>query len=168
MQSELIVEIFDSDIKVDKRLKQLCRKTTGEQLKIYPDDKVITCRYNNKIIGMCCIAMKSPEGHFENEDEYEVPYLYNYLCDLTQKKKKPSVALMNYIKTYLKNNYYNPDINCDLNPNQKMEINLDIDEDNAHAMQFFEKNGFNYVDNYVNNHIMKIYKSYVCSLEELN
>lgn len=145
------------DLKADKvvfkQLKQLSRKTTGEQFKTFDDDIIILCKSNNKTIGMCNIAMKSPESHFENEQESEVAYLYNYCCDLTHKKKKPSVAIMTYIKEYI------------LNSNiEKKEINLDVLVGNKHAMQFFEKNNFVIVGDYSNNAILKDYKSYTCTL----
>lgn len=118
------------DTKALKQLKQLSRKSTGEQLKVFDEDSIIICKHNKNIIGMCCIAMKSPESHFENEAEIEIPYLYNYVCDISQKKKKPSVAIMNFAKDFI-------DV-------QKIgkEINLDVLNDNHHAMQFFEKNNF--------------------------
>lgn len=114
---------FKKDEASVKQLKQLCRKMTYEQLKMY-DDTIFVCKYNNKIIGFCCVAMKSPESHFENENDREVAYLYNYICDIQHKKKKPSVALMNALK------------------DKYDEMNLDTLIDNFHAKQFFEKNNF--------------------------
>lgn len=129
-----------SDIKQDastlKQLKQLCRKVTGEQLKIFDDDIVIIAKYGKKIVGMCNIAFKSPESHFENEVNNKVAYLYNYMCDITQKAKKPSVVLMNFIKDYVMTN-----VDC-------KDINLDVEIDNIHAQQFFEKNNFIQVGKY--------------------
>lgn len=129
-----------------KQLKMLCRKSTGEQLKIFDKDTIVLCKYNNRIIGFCCISMESPSKHFENEDNNEIPYLYNYMVDLSQKKKKPSVAIMNYIKDSVKTG------------NFKKYINLDVLEDNKHAIQFFEKNNFIENGNYQNG--INVYKKY--------
>jgi len=107
-----------------RQLKILSRKSTGEQLKIFGNDYIILCKHNANIIGMCCIAKKSPEVHFENEKDCEIPYLYNYICDKKHKKKKPSVAIMNFIKQ------------------DTDEINLDVVDDNDIAINFFEKNNF--------------------------
>lgn len=107
-----------------RQLKILCRKSTGEQLKIFDNDYIILCKHNSNVIGMCCIAKKSPEAHFENEKDREIPYLYNYICDKKHKKKKPSVAIMNFIKQ------------------DADEINLDVLTGNDIAIKFFEKNNF--------------------------
>ena len=144
--SDLIIESYSTaEIKARekdyKQIKQLMRKVTGEQLKIYEGDRHIICKYNNKPIGMCSISMKSPAMHFLNETEEGapekgIPYLYNYVCDITQKSKKPSVALIKYIYQYI--------TSSDIGP----KINLDIKLGNTHAMQFFEKNGFKRVGEY--------------------
>lgn len=117
-----------NDKKKIKKLKLLVRKTTGEQLKFSDDikDLTILCYFNNNLIGMCNITNNSPNKHFPNEknDSY-VPYIYNYICDASYKQKKPSVAIMNFIK-----DLYHDD------------LNLDILDDNTHAKNFFEKNNF--------------------------
>jgi hypothetical protein len=130
---EETTKTLNPDLK--KKLKILCRKITGEQLKLFNDDTIIIVTYNKKPIGICCISNKSPESHFENEqNEFSNSsiYLYNYLCDVTYKKYKPSVALMNHIKA------------------TKKSINLDIIAGNEHAYQFFKKNGFTHVGEYSN------------------
>jgi hypothetical protein len=151
MESLKIVEKSVIDVKKDsdlyKKLKQLIRSTTGEQLQIYDDDNVVLCYSNNKVIGFCCISMKSPESHFENEIEMEVPYLYNYICHIQHKKKKPSVVIMNYLKSV----------------NSKV-MNLDVLESNLHAQQFFEKNKFSQVGNY--QHGTNTYISYTFMASE--
>lgn len=116
-----------------KQLKILCRKVTGEQLKIFDEDIIVIVRASNKkIIGFCNISMKSPEVHFDNEAETDVAYLYNYITDLSQRKKKASVALMNYIKKLYK----------------EATMNLDVALENTHASKFFERNGFMEVGEY--------------------
>jgi RimJ/RimL family protein N-acetyltransferase len=118
------------DAVVMKQLKRLSQITTCERLKIFDDDLAVIAKYNKKIIGMCNIAMKSPEGHFPNEQEHEIPYLYNYMCDKAHYKKKASVAIMNFIKDLIKNGDY------------VKEINLDVLVENTHAQNFFKKNNF--------------------------
>ena len=144
-----------SDLKADKdllkKIKILSRKVTCEQLKIFDEDTIIICLYGTKVVGVCCISMKSPETHFDNE-EVEVPYLYNYMCDITYKKMRPSLSIMCYIKTCLK-----------LGGNRF--INLDVLDDNAHAMQFFEKNNFVKAGEY--NQSIKQYIMYTCDIGEL-
>jgi hypothetical protein len=113
-----------------KQLKRLTRAATGEQLKIFSGDLIIMAKHNSKIIGMCNIAMRSPESHFTNEIGREIPYLYNYICDFSQRKRKPSVHIMNFVKTFLIEKKYEND------------INLDVLVENTHAQNFFEKNNF--------------------------
>lgn len=157
MENLQILNTKVDEIKKDnmslKQLKQLCRKTTGDQLKIYDDDTMIICKYNGKIIGMCCIAMKSPESHFENENDEksgEIPYLYNYMCDFKYKSKKAAMHMMFYIKDFIH-----------ITKNIK-EINLNTSVDNTHAQQFFEKNNFVNCGEYQNSR--GIYKMYTCVL----
>lgn len=129
-----------------KQLKQLCRKTTGEQLKIFDGDKMVIAKHNKKIIGLCCIASKSPERHFPNEETFDVPYLYNYMCDLSHKSKKASLAIMNFIKELHSEGVQVDALqSSEVSENSKKSpkyINLDVMKDNTHAQQFFEKNGF--------------------------
>lgn len=128
-----IVTMSVKDVCADKpnlkKLKILTRKATGEQLKFSDNSKDLTvmCYYNNSLIGLCNITDKSPNRHFPNEkcEDSHVPYIYNYMCDASYKSKKPSVAIMNFIK-----GLYNDD------------LNLDILDDNHHAKRFFEKNNF--------------------------
>lgn len=134
MTAELIIEqhitsIIRNNDKVYKQLKQLCRKTTGEILKVYGDDIIIVCKYNAKVIGMCSISMKSPGSHFIYEKYREIPYLYNYICDINYRKYKPSVAIMNYIKKWVDEKLYG-------------RINLDVAVGNDHAARFFIRNRF--------------------------
>ena len=144
-----------NEIKLDdaslKQLKRLSQKATHERLKIFDNDLAVLAKHNNKIIGMCNIAMKSPEKHFANEKEHEVPYLYNYMCDKAHYKKKASVAIMNFIKDLIKNGDY------------VKEINLDVLVDNTHAQNFFKKN--NFVENGKYQQNVKEYISYTIYLE---
>ncbi|MGL5935425.1 MAG: GNAT family N-acetyltransferase [Cetobacterium sp.] len=140
---------FKTQQKYLKQLKQLSRRMTGEQLKLLDSGDIVTVLHNDKIIGMCCITMKSPGGHFNNEDDANIPYLYNYICDISHKKKKPSVFIMNFLKDSLKNYPF---------------INLDVEIENDHAKQFFERNGFVYQGDYGNN--IKEYKMYTFTFDK--
>ena len=130
------------DKETKKKLKKLCRKTTGEILKVYPDHEIIIgFKNNNKVVCMCCISPFSPEYHFENEDEESpVPYIYNYLCDQKYRKHKISVSQMYYLKDYIREN----------DKFTIKEINLDILKENDHSLAFFMKNGFKIVGSYKN------------------
>lgn len=135
-----------------KQLKQLSRKATGEQLKMFYKDQIIIALYNKKIIGMCCISDESPLKHFENEKTAKVPYLYNYICDISHKKRKPSVAIMNYIKQkYMLEG--------------KNLINLNIEKNNTRAVKFFERNGFIECGEY--NQSIKSYFKYTADLLQI-
>jgi len=144
----LSVKDVNTDKQILKKLKILVRKTTGEHLKFSENikDTTILCYYNNNIIGICNISDKSPNRHFANErdDDSYVPYLYNYICDASYKKKKPSVMIMNFIKKLYED-----------------DLNLDILDDNNHAKQFFEKNNFNNTGSY--NAGLKVYDTYTFS-----
>jgi hypothetical protein len=151
-----IVTMSVKDVQADKqtlkKLKMLTRKTTGEQLKFSDNSKDLTilCYNNNNLIGLCNITDKSPNRHFANEQDdnnSNVPYLYNYMCDASYKQKKPSVTIMNFIK-----NLYNDD------------LNLDILDDNNHAKQFFEKNNFINMGNYSAG--IKVYDMYTFKSDE--
>jgi len=139
------VKDVNADKQTLKKLKILARKTTGEQLKFSENikDTTILCYHNNNLIGVCNIGDKSPNRHFPNEkdDDSHIPYVYNYMCDASYKRKKPSVMIMNFIK-----NLYEDD------------LNLNILDDNNHAKQFFEKNNFKHNGNY--NAGMKVYDMY--------
>lgn len=149
-----IVTMSVKDIKSDKtvlkKLKMLTRKTTGECLKFSDDlkDLTVLCYFNNNLIGVCNITDKSPSRHFPNEkDDSHVPYLYNYMCDASYKQKKPSVAIMNFIKSLYRD-----------------DLNLDILDDNNHAKQFFEKNNFINMGSY--NAGVKVYDMYTYKNDE--
>jgi hypothetical protein len=132
--------------KIYKQLKILCRNNTGEPLRLFGNDLIIYVKMGAKIIGMCSVAMKSPNDHFDNEIYDDIPYLYNFICDKS-KKKKQSLLLMNYIKNWA--------IKCG-----KKYINLDVLADNKHAQNFFEKNNFKTCGIYRNikyNYIMYTY-----------
>lgn len=131
-----------------KQLKQLSRNTTGEQLKMCNGDLTVLTACNNKIIGMCNIAMASPEKHFAKENEIQIPYLYNYMCTHSEKKKKASVAIMYHIKNVIESGDY------------EKEINLDILYDNIHAQNFFKKNNFIECGEYTQG--SKEYKMFSC------
>lgn len=135
-----------------KQLKILCRKTTGEALKIFDDDYIILALYNKKIIGFCCIAMKSPESHFENEATDLVPYIYNYIVDILHRKRKTSILIMNAIKLFIKDTLL------------KSDINLDSLYDNSHAINFFERNNFIACGKYEKN--TKSYLMFSCCLNK--
>ena len=127
-----IYSISINEIKLDKnlvkQLKQLSRNTTGEQLKIFDGDLAIIAKFNTKVVGMCNIAMISPESHFTNETDKKIPYLYNYMCSHSHHSKKVSVAIMTFIKDLINVGEY------------EKEINLDVMVDNDHAINFFKKN----------------------------
>jgi hypothetical protein len=151
--------------KLYKQLKQLSRKGSCEKLRLYGNDLIMyAISHSNpshsnpshsnpgKVIGMCAISLKSPQTHFANEIDNEIPYLYNYICDKS-KKRKQSLALMNYIKNWAKTL-------------GKTQINLDVLDDNIHAQQFFEKNNFHRDGEYIN--AQNTYIMYTCSIEEIN
>ena len=112
-----------------QKLKLLCRKTTGEKLKIFGSNITIVGKWNNKIISMCNINEYSPEKHFKNESKKTVPYLYNFLCDPKYRKKKVSYKMMAFVKEYCEKIY--DDI-----------INLNTEKNNNRAISFFQKNQF--------------------------
>jgi ribosomal protein S18 acetylase RimI-like enzyme len=116
------------DERTYKQLKILCRNNTGELLRLFNNDLVIYAKVGTKIIGMCAVGMKSPNDHFDNEIYDDIPYLYNFICDKS-KRKRQSLSLMNYIKDWA------------IKRNDKY-INLDVLSDNKHAQNFFERNGF--------------------------
>lgn len=72
------------------------------------------------------------------------------MCLAVHKKKRPSVFIMEFIKSFLE-------------PAHK-EINLDVLIDNIHAQQFFEKNKFIEQGDYVQG--SKEYKMYTSFLEK--
>lgn len=152
------IEDIKKNEKYLKQLKQLSRKTTGEQLKIFDGDTIVIALYNSKIIGTCCIAMRSPETHFKNEFDNKVPYLYNYVCDITHKKKKPSVSIMLYIKDFVKDLIASETSTNDI----LNEINLDVEITNDRAINFFEKN--NFIPQGLYQQSVKEYKMYTCVL----
>lgn len=136
MQIE-IVEVNIIDIKKCKtsikQMKILCRKSTFEQLILIDTDIVILAKYNKKIIGFCCIAKTSPQLHFEKqaeENNKEIPYIYNYMVDISQKNKKIGFNIMLYLKTRFTN------------------INLNILEHNLRAVAFFTRSNFKEVGIY--------------------
>jgi hypothetical protein len=146
--SELeIVKMSSDDVMKDeqlmKQMKQLCRKATGERFRIFGGHEVIVCKLksNKKLAGLCCISMRSPEAHFPNEKNInnsnkEVPYLYNYMRDIKHIKYEPALAIMLYIKQYIRGKLYT-------------EINLDVAQGNNRARRFFERNGFKYMGEYI-------------------
>ncbi len=139
MENNLLFEIQKfSDIspEVIKKLKKLCRKMTGEILKILDGHLVVFAYYKKNIICMCCISLFSPEKHFDNESDENIPYLYNFICDSSFRYLKNSAQLMIYLKQYISEQL------------KAKYINLDIVHNNQHAINFFEKNGFKYVGEY--------------------
>lgn len=143
-----------NDIKLNKvllkQLKQLSRNTTGEQLKIFDDDLAIISTYNNKPIGMCNISMVSPEKHFDNENELRIPYLYNYMCAQSERKRKASVAIMQFVVQTINTGDY------------AKRINLDVLTENTHAQNFFKKNNFTECGFYTQS--TKEYTMFTCCL----
>ena len=146
--NEIKFQNLSGNDKIYKQLKILCRNNTGEQLRLFGNDLIIYAKMGAKIIGMCAVAMKSPNDHFDNEIYDDIPYLYNYICDKS-KKKKQSLLIMNYIKKWAINN-------------NKKYINLDVLTDNKHAQKFFEKNNFTSCGTYKN--IKYDYIMYTCTL----
>lgn len=151
-----------SDICKDmkKKLKFLIRKMTGEQLKIFDKDNIVIGFYNNKVVSMCCIGYNSPEEHFENEKDKKVPYLYNYICDVSYKKYKNSLHLMNYVKQYIQD--LSIIVEDNLEEHDYDQINLDVEYNNEHAQTFFEKNDFVFQGDYKQG--SKEYKMYTFKL----
>lgn len=141
------IKISDAaeDIELLNELEKLCQRFLGEDLVMRMQDEIVICTFcdENKqvIIGVCCISMQSPIHEFS-----EIPYLYNYICNSDYKKYKPSVAIMNYIKEFL------------ISLNHK-EVDLHVDRDNNHAIQFYEKNKFVFIGKYLGK-----YKCYTSSL----
>jgi hypothetical protein len=149
--NEIKFQNLSRNDKIYKQLKILCRNNTGEQLRLFGNDLIIYTKMGTKIIGMCAVAMKSPNDHFDNEIYDDIPYLYNYICDKS-KKKKQSLLIMNYIKNWAINN-------------KKKYINLDVLMDNKHAQNFFEKNNFTSCGIYRN--VKYEYIMYTCILTPL-
>jgi RimJ/RimL family protein N-acetyltransferase len=126
---------------VIKKLKQLCRKATGERLIVLPEHCVVygkvntkvNAKVNAKVVAMCCVSPFSPELHFENELRRNVPYIYNYMIDATHRKNKVALELMTFIKAA----FASGDV-----VEKTSEVNLDILEGNNHAIRFFERSGF--------------------------
>ena len=129
-----------------KKLKGLSRKMTGEQLKLYDKDDIIVGFYNNRVISMCCISFSSPEQHFDNEKDKKVPYLYNFICDVSYKKYKNSMYLMNYTKEYIQD--LSIIVEDNLEEHDYDQINLDVAYENLHAQKYFEKNDFKFQGDY--------------------
>lgn len=120
-------DISKKDIKV---MKLISNKMTNESLFGFKDHKVILIKVETKVAAFCFISPFSPEQHFANEKE--AVYLYNYICDDKYREYKVSKILMDFIKQ----EYVN------------LDLNLDVTENNEHAAQFFEKNGFKYMSDY--------------------
>ena len=128
-----------------KKLKILCRKTTGETLKLQEGDITIigVIENTNKLVCMCNISDYSPDKHFE--ESCPTPYLYNYLCDFKYNKRKYSYKLMEFIKQYvMENDKY-----------QVKKINLNTLDDSGRAKTFFEKNGFRSCGTYMDSDYIK-------------
>lgn len=113
-----------------KHMRLIGNRMTNEPLKGFIEHKVILIRMRAKIAAFCFISPSSPEKHFDNEDG--AVYLYNYICDDKYRDAKISVALMEFIKKEYEN----------------IDLNLDVAENNDHAFQFFQKNGFGYIKDY--------------------
>ena len=150
-----------------REIRKLLRSATGEILRSHHDDHEVFLAYkkgtrNAKLAGFAMISPFSPAHHFENEtveDEKtpatRVPYLYNYVCDSKLRALKASVSLMYAVKNFINgvpDNYYTT-----------KSINLDVQEHDEHARQFFERNGFAKIDTWVcdNNH-NKRYTCHTC------
>jgi hypothetical protein len=143
--SGLLVKELKECKKSIKELKMLCRKMTGEQLKIIDDDFIIVGRINDKIKCFCCISIKSPTKFFNNEKDANIPYLYNYICDAAYRKDKISVSLMKFIKMTSASQGYK-------------DINLHVIKDNTKAIKFFERNSFmNVGEEKINNKDYKMF-----------
>lgn len=134
------------DASTIKKIKKLVAKVVGERFN-YADstDPIWIARKKKskkQIFGICMLARKSPERHFDNETKTNVPYLYNMIVDVTDvasKTMKVSVSLLMRVKDHLSKN---KDLWDWLESDKPRYINLNVECDNLHAIEFYEKNGF--------------------------
>ncbi len=129
-------EVNNKELRAMRRISSIM---TNEALRGYNAHDVVIVKRRKEppnfkkevVLGYCFISSFSPEQHFEDEDR--AIYLYNYICDRKYSAEKPSVFLIDVIKnTYPTKN-----------------LNLDILQSNARACEFFKKNGFERVGEYV-------------------
>lgn len=150
--NSILVKDIKANVGLLKKIKQLGRKATGEPFIAFDEHMMIYMTYGSsgKVVAYCCISDFSPELHFENENPeadpeeqsggdnpQKVPYLYNFITDITLRKHKISYQFLDYVKTFISETW----ADC-------KEINLDIFEDNKRADRFFEKNKFEYMGIY--------------------
>lgn len=109
------------------------------------------------IIGICMLTSESPYRHFDNEENMNVPYLYNMMVDIKNpitRELKVAPILLTAVKDNTQNikqiwTWLNPN-----NPSQPKSINIDVMykeegdcskefyEKSQHALKFYKKNGF--------------------------
>ncbi len=118
----------ENDKFILNKVKLLCKEFLHENIVFRGlNDDIVICYYNNIIVGICCIGLKSPFSNFINEiGNKKIPYLYNYICNDNYRSLKPSVALMKYIKNLL-------------NLKGHKEVNLHVHYDNERAKNFYKK-----------------------------
>lgn len=138
-----VIDIINNE-KIMKRLNTLSKLLNDTQIQFREEDNIVICYHDDEVIGCCCIAMHSPTYNFKNENNgmHRIPYLYNYICDSAYRYLKPSVSIMNYLKESLKS--YG-------------EINLHVDTNNLHAIQFYKKNNFKHVGLFLDKYYMYTY-----------